>query len=625
MSMPNEIPIPKIPFDVFCSKFKFVDDVTKEKEWDDIFSNYYEFDKLEREIDIEETREEIELFDSEKQVQEIIKCVNSFPYFCHKYVKITHPLRGLLPFRLFKYQRKVIKEYESHRFNILSKFRQGGLTTVSVLWALWKCMFSTDQQIMVLSKTDREAIAAGEIVKRALEYLPKWMLPRMGKSNEHEKQFLDTGSNLWFYTPEAARGKSITVLIIDEAAFIADMDKHWKSMYPVISTGGACIVVSTVNGIGNWYEETYHDAEAKKNAFNVIELDYWEHPEYNNPKWVRETKANLGPKGWEQEVLRSFIGSGETYIPPKTITELDMATKENRPSRILFPKWVNLNDHNDEWEKGALWIWREPIDGHEYIIGTDCAEGVGESTDNSCFQVLDSNTLEQVAEFYSNVIPPHIFSQVINEIGIYYNNALVIVELQNQGSAVVSSLQHNLAYENLYYEAKGKQDVAGIKTGKQNRPMFLETIQNRLLNNSMRVNSKRFVTELKTFIFNSTTKRAEAQRGKHDDAIMAMAIALFIRDTQLRTIPVGSSQNDEMVKIFKTNVYEEIRQEIQRGAPEDWIEEGNDPIFDPDGDDMLTGVAFDIRRKSDRLLREFGWIFLLVTQIWMVTNYYTVI
>ena len=615
----HEIPVPKKPFDILCAQFKNVDEVMKTKEWAEIFSNYYDFDKAELEIPTDETKEEVEIYDSEKQVQEIIKCVNSFPYFCHKYVKITHPMRGLLPFRLFKYQRRVVKEYEKHRFNILSKFRQGGLTTVSVLWALWKCMFSTDQQIMVLSKTDREAIAAGEIVKRALEYMPKWMLPRMGKSNEHEKQFLDTGSNLWFYTPEAARGKSITILIIDEAAFIADMDKHWKAMYPVISTGGACIVVSTVNGIGNWYEETYREAEAGKNAFNVIELDYWEHPEYNNPKWVRETKSNLGEKGWQQEVLRSFLGSGETYIPSKIITELDISVKDNRPSRILFSKWANLNEKNEEdWEKGALWIWREPIDGHEYIIGADCAEGVGEHTDNNCFQILDIATLEQVGEFYSNTIPPHIFSQVLNEIGIYYNNALIVIESQNQGSAVVSNLQHNLAYENLYFEPKGRQETAGVKTGKQSRPLFLETLQNRLLNNCVRINSKRFVYELKTFIFNASTKRAEAQRGKHDDAIMSMAIALYIRDSQVRAVPVGASQENDMVKIFKTDIYEEIRQEIKRGAPEDWIEEDTDPIFDPNDESVMTGVSFDIRRKNNNLLREFGWIWIISASIWMV-------
>jgi hypothetical protein len=311
---------------------------------------------------------QINAYKPERQVQEIIKCANSFPYFAHKYFKITHPTKGMVPFILFNYQRRVIKDYHSHRFNICSKFRQGGLTTVSVAWAVWKCLFQTDQQILLMSKTDREAISAGEVAKRGIEELPSWMKPQVGKFNEHERQFKDTGSTLWFYTPEAARGKSITVLIIDEAAFIQDMHKHWKAMYPVISTGGACCVVSTVNGIGNWYHDMYKEAEAGKNAFNVIDLDYWEHPEYNNPQWIKDTRTNLGDKGWAQEVLRSFLGSGDTYIAPKVLATLDEKTRNTPPIRTAFDKWCNKSSETKEgWGKGALWFWKEPLDGHEYM------------------------------------------------------------------------------------------------------------------------------------------------------------------------------------------------------------------------------------------------------------------
>lgn len=604
----SNIPIQKISFEELYRKFEVLGDVCSTKEWEETWQYYYEFTDDEFQIDTTETLEEMNLYDADKQVEEIIKCAKNFFYFCTKYFKIQHPMKGMIPFITYRYQRRVIQQYESHRFCILSKFRQGGLTTVSVAWALWRCLFKLDQKIMVMSKTDREAIAAGEVAKKAMEELPLWMKPQMSKSNDHERQFKDTGSVLWFYTPEAARGKSITVLIIDEAAFIQDMHKHWKSMYPVISTGGRCCVISTVNGLGNWYEEMYHEAQRSENAFKVIELDYWEHPEYNNPVWVRDTKANLGEKGWQQEVLRSFLGSGETYISSKIIGELDELTRDNRPARIAFEKWANAGEERSQtWEKGALWIWKEPVDGHEYIIGVDCAEGVGAEGDNSAFQIIDTTTLEQVAEFYSNTVPPHIYSQIINEIGYYYNTALVVVENMNQGTAVLSGLRHDLGYDNIYYDQKGKTETPGIKTGPTNRPMLLETIQNRLMNESIRINSKRFVTELKTFVFNPQTKKAEAQKGKHDDAIMSLALALYVRDAQMRGMPVGAGASESTMTIYKSEIYTEIKQEIMNGSLEDWMnkdqEEDEDYMYK---DDSII-VPFDIKRKNDKLLKEFGW------------------
>ena len=330
---------------------------------------YYTLDKYELEIDPCETPEEVESYDPKRQQQEIIKCCNSFPYFCHKYVKILHPMKGLIPFVLFDYQRKVIKDYENFRFNIISKFRQGGLTTVTLLWGLWRCMFQLDQQIMLLSKTDREATDIGMMIDRACENLPAWIKPKKdGKWNDHLKQFTDTGSAVKFYSPEAARGKSVTFLIVDECAFIDDMDKHWKAMWPILSTGGSCTLVSTVNGLGNWYEQTYHDAKEGSNRFHVIDLDYWEHPDYNDEEWVKEQKAQLGDKGFLQEVLREFLGSGETYFPSRIITQLTELTRNNYPSRKLFPKWVNkigriAQLEQEEHNKGAMWVWKEPVEG----------------------------------------------------------------------------------------------------------------------------------------------------------------------------------------------------------------------------------------------------------------------
>jgi len=599
----------RVTFEEFYNEHNLVKEILSSKEWEETWKYFYEFSPAELEIDIKETVDDVNAYDIKRQMVEIIKCANNFSYFAHKYFKIQHPIKGALPFVLYKYQRRVIEQYQDHRFNILSKFRQGGLTTVSVAWAVWRCLFKLDQKILVMSKTDREAITAGEVAKFAMQELPIWLKPQMGKSNEHERQFRETNSILYFYTPEAARGKSITVLIIDEAAFIQNMAVHWKAMYPVISTGGQCCVVSTVNGLGNWYEEMYHEAEAGQNAFNVIELDYWEHPEYNNPKWVDDQRKNLGDKGWQQEILRSFLGSGDTFISSKIIGELDKFTRENEPLRIKFSKWHNDgSDKKGDWEPGALWIWKEPIDGHEYILSADCAEGMGDNGDNSCFQIIDVSTLEQVVEFYSCTVPPHIFAQVIYEVAHYYNTCTVVVENVGQGIAVLSNLQHDLAYEKLYHENKGRTTTFGLKTTSINRPVFLESLQNRLINGALKINSRRLVHELKTFIYSPQRKRAEAQRGKHDDAIMALSFAIFVRDMQMRDIPVGAEIPEEMMKIFKSEVMEEIKKEVMDGSPEDWFmeEEKIEPLIHSENE-VLPGVLFKINRRNEKLLKEFGW------------------
>lgn len=577
-------------------------------------TKYFSFNNFETKIDPIEPFEDIEAYSPEMQQKEMFKCAMSFTYWCHKYVKITHPKRGLLPFILYKYQKRCIQDYDRHRFNILSKFRQGGLTTVTVIWCLWRCLFKLDETIMVVSKSDREAIAAGEIVKRALIELPEWMKPDMEKNNDHQKLFKDTGCKLFFYTPEAARGRSITYLVLDEAAFIPQMEKHWKAMFPTISTGGHCIAISTVNGVGNWYYDMFTGSQKGDNDFHVIELDYMEHPDYDDPDWVKQTRAQLGEKGWRQEVLRDFLGSGESFIPNSIINNLEIASRQIEPIKKLFPQWNNNYEAReqkvkdlDQWQRGALHIWREPVAGRDYIIGVDAAEGMGEENDNSCFQLIDAVTCEQVAEFYSNICPPHDFTQIVASVGTLYNNALIIVESQSAGLTVLEKLQHDFNYENLFECSQGgnsKTLSVGIKTSRSSRPKFLETMQTRLINESIAIRSRRFIKELKGFVWNSQTKRAEATKGFHDDAIMALCLALYARDVSNRYSLMGASE--EYKDQYKSQIYEEIKHEFTKNA--------FDNIFDEDEMELIrNGITLETYenkkniRKHDKLFKEFGW------------------
>lgn len=580
---------------------------TFKKYWQSKYdTNFYYFDDMQYEIDPDETIEDMNLYDYEKQKEEISKCIRSFPYFCMKYIRILHPTKGLIRFLLFGYQNKSIKFYETERFNIISKFRQGGLTTVTLLYGLWKCLFQLDQQIMALSKTDREATNIGLIIDRAVDHMPTWIKPKKdGKWNDHLKQFPDTGGALQFYSPEAARGKSVTFLIIDEAAFIPDMESHWKAMWPVLSTGGSCVLISTVNGLGNWYEETYTKAIEKKNMFHVIDLDYWEHPDYNpdkNPNWVTEQRQQLGEKGFLQEVLRSFLGSGETYFSSSLIASLEQQTLKTMPIKKLFPKFSNKDTSSEEQEtdsqRGALWIWKEPIEGHEYIIGVDSAEGIGSDGDNSCFQVLDINSFEQVAEFYSNLIAPHDLAQILNDIGMFYNNALIAVEDMSSGGIILNSLQNTLMYENLYISSKNNKSMKpGLKINASNRSIMLQELQSRINNKSIKIKSIRFVREIKTFEYNSTTKKAQAVRGKHDDAIMALALSNYVKDEMYKDMPVGFESGDKSMQNI-SDIQRELREGLQTHIK---------GLFENPKPEMSQEDMILIYRNNDSLLKEFGW------------------
>jgi hypothetical protein len=566
----------------------------------------------------EKYRDMLEALNNDEKLEELTKCADDFRYFAENYVWITHPKRGLVLFELYGYQLRCIEDYDNHKHNIIRKFRQGGLTTLTVIWAMWRCIFKNDQKIMVLSKSDREAKAAGKIVTNVMKYMPEWMKPDVELDNQHEKVFRDTNGSIEFWTCEAARSKSLTYLIIDEAAFIKNMDEHWKSMYPTLATGGSCIVISTVHGLGNWYEEWFHAAEQGKNMFHVIDIEYTENPEYNNADWVKEMRANLGARGWRQEVLGDFLGSGETYVEGECIARLARQVGRTPPIKKLFPEWENDDSGtHEEWKMvnpsystGALWIWEEPKDGVEYTLSADVSAGVQQ--DNSGFHVIRMDTMEQVAEFYSNSIPANDFAQVIFNTGEWYKEALVVVEAAEQGLAVINKLQHWLCYGNLYAEIRQNTESVGVVMSRINRPIYLEQMKSYLENGYIKINSHRLIRELKTFVV--LNKKPQAQKGKHDDLTMALAIVLGSMDARKRNIPVGGQKyTEKAIDLSRGDLFLKIKAELEGGlveqllAQRDEDDEENGEMMNRDEAAMMGRVMHDVRRPFDDLLKEFDF------------------
>lgn len=226
--------------------------------------------------------------------------------FIKKYVKIMHPSLGLINFDLHPFQERLVDFVDTQRFGITRKFRQGGFTTTSLAWALWKCIYTPNYRVLYVAKTDRECVSASGIVDIMLRNLPTEISPIILKQNSHEISF-GNKSVMWFHTTEPARGKVVNQLFIDDAAFIKDCEKAWIALWPTIAENGKCFVLSTPNGVGNWFQETYFDAEDSKNRFSIFEANYTEHPVYQNETWVKQIKESLGPKGFAQEVEAAFI------------------------------------------------------------------------------------------------------------------------------------------------------------------------------------------------------------------------------------------------------------------------------------------------------------------------------
>lgn len=474
---------------------------------------------------------------SSEMWEEYQSCFDSFPYFCKNYLNIFNPATGNGPFELFGFQKdKVYPAYQKYRFNIIRKFRQAGLSTMTAAYVLWLAIFNNDQSILVVSKSDREAINFMRMVREYYRHLPEWLRPEAIKNNEHWLEFGSNGSKIMGFTPTAGRSYTCTLLVVDEAAFIPKMDEHWASMFPTLSTGGRCIVISTVNGttgIGKWYFEQYAAAVKGDNDFHAIDLSYKDHPQYNTEEWVEQQKRQLGEKRFRQEVLGDFEGSRNTYINNNTLKRL--------ADRVCPPKWKKYGD--------KLWIWEAPVPGEEYMVVVDVAEGLGSDSNNdprvdhSSLHVFKQSSMEQVAEFYSNACGIIDLADMVHAIGNWYGNALAVVENNGIGGSVLQLLQQIKGYYNLYWG--GGNNRPGFHMG-ANKPRILNKMRTCIENNVITIRSERTLAELKVIEWDEKRQRVSTPKFAHDDLVMPLAIAIWVRDEAIASLPPGYEPDSAM-------------------------------------------------------------------------------
>jgi len=454
-------------------------------------------------------------------VDEIQRCAESPEYFIKTYVNIEHPIKGIIPFELYKFQSRILNDVHDKRFNILRKFRQAGATTLCAAYSLWSIIFIENHNVMVVSIGDRESTAFLRRVKLMYDDLPKWLKPNILAKNAH-KLHLTTGSRVMSQPAGAGRGESVSHLIVDEAAFIDKMREFWAAVYPTIATGGKATLISTVNGMSNLYYELYRDSVDGVNDFNPIDINWREHPEYTQ-EWYNKNYPIIGARMFEQEFECSFLGTGDTFIDRDTLKRLNA---------------THVGEYSVK-SSGNLRIWKHPDPYGEYILTVDASYGRGQ--DNSAFHVINLYNGEQVAEFYSNKTSLADFARVIHDTGNDYNLAHVVVERNGLGIPLIQELFERLEYENIWMDEKQE---FGFQMSTKAREKVLSFLEEALRTSRFRINSERTVDELNTFVI-TDTGRIEADKGYHDDLVMSLGLAALVSVDLASGLPPSVDKGSE--------------------------------------------------------------------------------
>ena len=472
-----------------------------------------------------------------KQLKEAIKreytkCATDPVYFLGKYGIIQHPVRGKVNFNLYDFQEKSLQSFMQHDYNIVLKARQLGLSTLTAGYALWMMTFQPDKNILVIATKQETAKNLVTKVRVMHANLPGWLKQPCVEDNKLSLRYKN-GSQIKAVasSEESGRSEALSLLIIDEAAFIDKIDTIWGAAQQTLATGGRALVISTPNGVGNFFHKTWVGAEDGTNDFNFIKLHWSVHPE-RGQEWRNEQDKLLGPSLAAQECDCDFITSGRGVIDGLLLENL----KESSVREPMEKRGIDSN----------YWIWQPPNYTKNYVVSADVSRGDG--TDYSAFHIIDVESLEQVAE-YKGKISTQDFGNMLVNVATEYNNALLVVENNNIGWAAIQQVIDR-EYPNLFYTSKDLQYVdvqhqmtnkyrvqernmvPGFSTTQKTRPLIIAKLEEMFREESVVVHSQRLIDELFVFIYNGN--RAEAMTGYNDDLVMSFAIALWVRDTALR-------------------------------------------------------------------------------------------
>ena len=490
---------------------------------------------------------------SEGLVKEYARCMNDPIHFAEKYCKVISLDSGLVPFKLYPYQKKMFEAFNEHRFNIVLACRQSGKSISACAYLLWFALFNSEKTIAVLANKGATAREMLSRVTLMLENIPFFLQPGCKALNKGSIEFSNNSRIIAAATSGSSiRGLSVNLLYLDEFAFVERANEFYTSTYPVVSSGKdtKIIVTSTANGIGNTFYKIWEGASQGINEFYPFRVDWWDVPG-RDEKWKEQTVANTSQLQFDQEFGNTFFGTGDTLIGAETL----MGLRAKKPTEIL--------------EGGNLLVYQKPEKKHDYIMTVDVSKGRGQ--DYSTFNLIDISVrpFTQVAVYRNNTISPLLFPNIIYKYANLYNQAYVVVESNDQGSVVCNGLYHDLEYENVHVESTVKANAIGIEINRKTKRLGCSAIKDILENNKLKIVDENTILEISTFV--ARGQSYQASDGNHDDLMMNLVMFGYFTSTQY----FGDMTNINLKDMIFRKQMKEIEDDI---VPFGFIDDASDHI-----------------------------------------------
>ena len=464
---------------------------------------------------------------TKEEIGEYIKCRDDILYFLENHVKIVHVDEGLIPFSLYPFQKDLIQTISKNRNVIVKTGRQVGKSTTTLGWLLHYVLFNQSKTVGILAN---KAATARELLGRiqiAYQHLPKFLQQGLKEWNKGSLE-LENGSKIIASSTSssAIRGFSFSCILLDEFAHVQRhiADEFIRSVYPTISSGKETkvIIVSTPNGFNMFYKY-WNDAEEGSNDFTPFKV-HWSNVPGRDKEWKKKIQSTIGEDAFRQEYEAEFLGSSNTLVSYEKLQELSYISPIYR--------------------KNDVDVFEEEDKTHSYVITVDVARGQG--LDYSAFTVFDITNIPYkiVAKYKNNHVAPLVFPNIINIIGKKYNNAYILIEVNDIGSQVSDVLHHDLEYENLFSTAwfgrhgqqlsgfvGGKRDSQfGVRTTKSMKKIGCSNLKALIEDDKLLIPDYDMISELTTFV--SSADSYSAEEGANDDLVITLVLFAWMVDQQ---------------------------------------------------------------------------------------------
>ena len=580
-----------------------------------------------------------------EQLKEYARIIRDTPYALRTYLQTyDNTQKKYVPLNLFPDQLRLIKDYEDFNENITRKYRQAGVTTVTAAWISKKLQLAkpeNPERVLIVANKRDTAIEMANKVRGFLDQWPDWINVGFSPDKNSESRFkLNNGCEVKAVatSADALRGYTPTILIFDEAAYIEAGDDFWAASMASLSTGGKIILISTPNGHDQIYYTIYDQAIRGVNDFHITDLRWYKDPRYaKDLTWIKvkdvihymlnreqyndeeitiydvdkseydrlidegykpysswfermSKKLKYDKRRISQELECDFLSSGDSVIPSETCENI-------LKTMVKIP--------NEKYISGQFWQWKEPIEGHRYIMGVDVSRG--DSEDYSSINIIDFDDREQVAE-YIGKMPPDDLASVAYKWGILYSAFIVIDITGGMGVATSRKLQE-MNYRNLYidgintqniweYDAKAMEKIPGINFNNK-RTQIIATFEEQLRHGFI-VRSQRLMNEINTFVY--VNGRPDHMKGCHDDSIMSLSIALFAGEICFTQLTRSESVNKAMLEswVISERTYDTNKVFYSYGSSFDAV--GSMALDNP-----IYGKT-DVKSNRDNYV-EYSWLF----------------